>query len=388
VILPQSFRSFTEFFCGCSVKLATRNSQPATQKTMQRKIIHIDMDAFYTSVEQRDNPALRGKPVAVGGIKRGVVASASYEAREFGVRSAMPSSLALRKCPHLLFVGARFEVYREVSQQIREIFFEYTDLVEPLSLDEAYLDVTENKKGIVSAILIARQIRAKIEAKTRLTASAGVSVNKFVAKVASDINKPNGIKVILPEEVVPFLETLPIEKFHGIGKVTADKMKRLGIHNGKDLKTWAELDLVRMFGKAGRYFYKIVRGEDNREVNPNRIRKSIGAERTFNEDIFNVDLMFEKLKAIAENLFRSIEKSENYGRTLTIKIKFSDFQIITRSKTANRDIIRLQDMIAIIKELLYQNMENGVGVRLLGVSISNLRNEEESLPRQLEFDFY
>ena len=355
---------------------------------MQRKIIHIDMDAFFASVEQRDNPALRGKPVAVGGVKRGVVASASYEARAFGVRSAMPSSLALRKCPHLQFVGSRFEVYREVSQQIREIFFEYTDLVEPLSLDEAYLDVTENKKGIFSAILIAQQIRQKIEAKTGLTASAGVSVNKFVAKVASDIHKPNGIKVILPEEVVPFLETLPIEKFHGIGKVTADKMKRLGIHNGKNLKEWSEVDLVRMFGKIGRYFYKIVRGEDHREVNPNRIRKSIGAERTFNEDIFNVDLMFEKLKAIAENLFRSIEKSENYGRTLTIKIKFSDFQIITRSKTVNRDITRLQDMILIIKELLYQNMENGVGVRLLGVSISNLRNEEDSLPRQLEFDFY
>jgi DNA polymerase-4 len=346
------------------------------------------MDAFYTSVEQRDNPALRGKPVAVGGVKRGVVTSASYEARVFGVRSAMPSSIALRKCPQLQFVGARFDVYREVSQQIREIFFEYTDLVEPLSLDEAYLDVTENKKGIFSAILIAQQIRQKIEAKTRLTASAGVSVNKFVAKVASDINKPNGIKVILPEEVVPFLETLAIEKFHGIGKVTANKMNRLGIHNGKNLKEWSELDLVRMFGKTGRYFYKIVRGEDSRDVNPNRIRKSIGAERTFNEDIFSVDLMFGKLKIIAENLFRSIEKSENYGRTLTIKIKFSDFQIITRSKTANRDIIRLQDMVTIIKELLYQNMENGVGVRLLGVSISNLRNEEDSLPRQLEFDFW
>jgi DNA polymerase-4 len=346
------------------------------------------MDAFYTSVEQRDNPALRGKPVAVGGVKRGVVTSASYEARVFGVRSAMPSSIALRKCPQLQFVGARFDIYREVSQQIREIFFEYTDLVEPLSLDEAYLDVTENKKGIFSAILIAQQIRQKIEAKTRLTASAGVSVNKFVAKVASDINKPNGIKVILPEEVVPFLETLAIEKFHGIGKVTANKMNRLGIHNGKNLKEWSELDLVRMFGKTGRYFYKIVRGEDSRDVNPNRIRKSIGAERTFNEDIFSVDLMFEKLKIIAENLFRSIEKSENYGRTLTIKIKFSDFQIITRSKTANRDIIRLQDMVTIIKELLYQNMENGVGVRLLGVSISNLRNEEDSLPRQLEFDFW
>lgn len=355
---------------------------------MNRKIIHIDMDAFYASVEQRDNPALRGKPVAVGGIKRGVVASASYEARQFGVRSAMPSRTALRKCPHLQFVRSRFDVYRKVSQQIRAIFFEYTDLVEPLSLDEAYLDVTENKKALFSAILIARQIRQKIEAQTQLTASAGVSVNKFVAKVASDINKPNGIKVILPDEVVPFLETLEIEKFHGIGKVTASKMKRLGIHNGYDLKQWSEIDLVKRFGKTGRYFYKIVRGEDNREVNPNRIRKSIGAERTFSEDIFKVDELFEKLQAIGEKLFRTIEKTQNYGRTITIKIKFSDFQIMTRSKTVNRDITRQEDLMAIVRELLYQNMENGVGVRLLGISVSNLRREEEHLPRQLEFDFW
>lgn len=355
---------------------------------MYKKIIHIDMDAFYASVEQRDNPALRGKPVAVGGIKRGVVASASYEARVFGVRSAMPSSLALRKCPQLQFVSPRFSVYREVSNQIRAIFFEYTDLVEPLSLDEAYLDVTENKKGITSAILIARQIRKKIETTTGLTASAGVSINKFVAKTASDINKPNGIKVILPEEVIPFLETLKIEKFHGIGKVTASKMQRLGIYNGYDLKQWSEIDLVKRFGKMGLYFYKIVRGKDNRTVNPNRVRKSIGAERTFNEDIYNVDEMFEKLQMIAEKLFRSIEKSENYGRTLTIKIKFADFQIITRSKTLHRDITQLREMILIIKELLYQNMENGVGVRLLGISISNLQREEDSLPRQLEFDFW
>ena len=346
------------------------------------------MDAFYASVEQRDNPALRGKPVAVGGIKRGVVASASYEARAFGVRSGMPSRTALRKCPHLQFVRSRFEIYRQVSQQIREIFLEYTDLVEPLSLDEAYLDVTENKKGIFSAILIARQIRQKIFERTQLTASAGVSVNKFVAKVASDINKPNGIKVILPEEVVPFLETLTIEKFHGIGKVTADKMKRLGIHNGKDLKQWTEIDLVKRFGKTGRYYYKIVRGEDNRAVNPHRIRKSIGAERTFNEDIFTVDEMFEKLKVIGEKLFRSIEKTQNYGRTVTVKIKFSDFQIITRSKTVNREITRSEDLIAIVRELLYENMSNGIGVRLLGISVSNLRREEDSLPRQLEFDFW
>jgi DNA polymerase-4 len=346
------------------------------------------MDAFYTSVEQRDFPELRGKPVAVGGIKRGVVASASYEARAFGVRSAMPSSIALRKCPHLQFVRHRFEVYRSVSQQIREIFFEYTDLVEPLSLDEAYLDVTENKMNLKSAIFIAHQIREKIFERTQLTASAGISVNKFVAKIASDINKPNGMKVIMPSEVVPFLEALPIEKFHGIGKVTADKMQRLGIYKGLDLKQWSEIDLVKRFGKTGRLFYKIVRGADNRAVNPNRTRKSIGAERTFNEDLNRVDEMYKKLKIIGENLFKSIEKTENYGRTLTIKIKYSDFQIITRSKTLNREIRTLVEIKAIVKELLYDNIEDGEAVRLLGISISNLRREEENLPRQLEFDFF
>lgn len=346
------------------------------------------MDAFYTSVEQRDFPELRGKPVAVGGIKRGVVASASYEARAFGVRSAMPSSIALRKCPHLQFVRHRFEVYRSVSEQIREIFFEYTDLVEPLSLDEAYLDVTENKMNLKSAIFIAHQIREKIFERTQLTASAGVSVNKFVAKTASDINKPNGMKVIMPNEVVPFLEALPIGKFHGIGKVTADKMQRLGIHKGLDLKQWSEIDLVKRFGKTGRFFYKIVRGEDNRAVNPNRIRKSIGAERTFNEDLNRVNEMYKKLKVISEKLFQSIEKTENYGRTLTIKIKYSDFQIITRSKTLNREIRTLVEIQAIVKELLYGNIKDGESVRLLGISISNLRREEENLPRQLEFDFW
>ncbi len=355
---------------------------------MQRKIIHIDMDAFYASVEQRDFPELRGKPVVVGGIERGVVASASYEARVFGVRSAMPSKVALRKCPHLVFVKSRFGVYREVSQQIRAIFKEYTDLVEPLSLDEAYLDVTENKKNIESAILIARQIRQKIFEQTQLTASAGVSVNKFVAKIASDINKPNGMKVILPHEVEDFIAALPIHKFHGIGKVTAQKMRNMGIETGADLKKRTELELVKRFGKVGRFYYKIVRGQDDRVVNPNRIRKSIGAERTFNEDIDSVDRMYELLEGIAQNLFRSVQKTQNYGKTLTLKIKFADFQIITRSKTTQSEIRTLDLTLHLMRELLYNNIQNGEAVRLLGLSFSNLRFEKGDLPRQLEFEFW
>ena len=260
-----------------------------------RKIIHVDMDAYYASVAQLDNPELRGKAIAVGGGgTRGVISAASYEARKFGVKSAMSGVLAKQKCPHLIFVKTDFSRYKEITSKIRGIFYDYTDLVEPLSLDEAYLDVTENKMNLKSAIFIAHQIREKIFERTQLTASAGISVNKFVAKIASDINKPDGMKVIMPNEVVPFLEELPIGKFHGIGKVTADKMQRLGIYKGLDLKQWSEIDLVKRFGKTGRFFYKIVRGEDNRAVNPNRTRKSIGAERTFNEDISRVDEMYER----------------------------------------------------------------------------------------------
>ncbi|NET37274.1 MAG: DNA polymerase IV [Cyanothece sp. SIO1E1] len=353
-----------------------------------RKIIHIDMDAFYASVEQRDQPELRGKPVAVGGAgMRGVVASASYEARAFGVRSAMPSVTAQRLCPALIFVRSRFDVYREVSQQIRAIFHEYTDLVEPLSLDEAFLDVSENKKGMKSATMIAEEIRRKIKEETQLTASAGVSFNKFLAKVASDINKPDGIKVITPEEALPFLESLPIKKFHGIGKVTAEKMKRMGVFTGKELKGLSEIELVKRFGKAGRHYYRIVRADDRREVNPNRIRKSIGAERTYREDISRIEDMKEKLTYLAGVIFRYMEKSDNYGRTVTLKAKSPDFKIITRSRSFSSEIRDLKLLESVAHELIMQNREEIPSVRLLGVSVSNLSKEVQGEGIQLSFDF-
>lgn len=353
-----------------------------------RKIIHIDMDAFYASVEQRDQPELRGKPVAVGGAgMRGVVASASYEARAFGVRSAMPSVTAQRLCPALIFVRSRFDVYREVSQQIRAIFHEYTDLVEPLSLDEAFLDVSENKKGMKSATLIAEEIRRKIKEETQLTASAGVSFNKFLAKVASDINKPDGIKVITPKEALPFLEALPIKKFHGIGKVTAEKMKRMGVFTGKELKALSEIELVKRFGKAGRHYYRIVRADDRREVNPNRIRKSIGAERTYREDISQIEDMKEKLTYLAGVIFRYMEKSDNYGRTVTLKAKSPDFKIITRSRSFSSEIRDLKLLESVAHELIMQNREEIPSVRLLGVSVSNLSKEVQGEGIQLSFDF-
>lgn len=354
-----------------------------------RKIIHIDMDAFYASVEQRDHPELRGKPVAVGGSSlRGVVASASYEARRFGVRSAMPSVTAKRLCPHIIFVKSRFDVYREVSNQIRDIFFSYTDLVEPLSLDEAYLDVTENKKNLKSAIFIARQIRKEIEEQTKLTASAGISFNKFLAKVASDIHKPNGMKVILPQEAEAFLEELPVEKFHGIGKVTAGKMKRMGLHTGKDLKKLSELELVRKFGKAGLHYYKIVRAEDERPVNPNRIRKSIGAERTYSKDLTRLEEMKEKVEYLCQVVFDYMEKKDNFGRTLTLKIKNSDFKVITRSRTFGGEIRKLKDLEEAALQLLTENFEPEQRIRLLGIAVSNLTKEQIGGGGiQLEFDF-
>lgn len=346
------------------------------------------MDAFYASVEQRDRPELQGIPVAVGGSsRRGVVASASYEARQFGVRSAMPSAMALQLCPQLIFVKSRFDVYREVSRQIRAIFHEYTDLVEPLSLDEAYLDVTEPKAGPHSATLIAREIRQKIFERTSLTASAGVSFNKFLAKIASDINKPNGMKVILPEEAEAFLESLPIEKFHGIGRVTARKMKQMGIFTGRELKQWDKIKLVERFGKAGLHYYHIVRAEDNRPVNPNRVRKSIGAERTFSEDLREIPDMKEKLKYITRVVFDYMDKAQNYGRTVTLKIKSSDFQITTRSRTFGGEIRRYKQLLEVVFGLLEENREQIEAVRLLGVSVSNLLREQEGEGIQLEFDF-
>ena len=311
------------------------------QAVSVRKIIHIDMDAFFASVEQRDNPELRGKPVAVGGSReRGVVAAASYEARKYGVYSAMPSAIAYRKCPNIIFVKHRFDVYKDVSNQIRKIFLDYTDLVEPLSLDEAYLDVTSNKKCMTSATLIAKEIRQRIKESTQLTASAGISINKFLAKTASDINKPDGITLIKPDEAERFIESLKIEKFHGIGKVTAKKMSRMGIHTGSDLKTKSLPFLQKNFGKAGIYYYNISRGIDDRIVNPNRIRKSLSIENTFDRNLTSLAEVKYELDNLSTSLFIRIEKSKSYGKTLTIKLKFDDFTQITRSKTIILPIIR------------------------------------------------
>lgn len=359
-----------------------------------RKIIHIDMDAFYASVEQLDNPELRDKPIAVGGSsQRGVVSAASYEARRFGVRSAMSSIIAKRNCPDLIFVKPRFERYKEISQQIREVFHEFTDLVEPLSLDEAYLDVTENKKGLPSATLIAKQIRNRIKEKTGLNASAGISINKFIAKVASDVNKPNGQKTVPPEEVLQFLEDLDIRKFYGVGKVTAEKMYRLGIFSGKDLKEKTEEYLSEHFGKSGAHFYNVVRGIHNSEVKPHRIRKSLGAERTFRENISSEIFMLERLENISEEIEKRLAKSQVAGKTITLKIKYSDFTLQTRSKTINYYISSKDLILEIAKELLYQEKMKD-SVRLLGISLSNLNTEkgdtkenEKEISVQLKFKF-
>jgi len=346
------------------------------------------MDAFYASVEQRDHPELKGIPVAVGGSsQRGVVASASYEARQYGVRSAMPSMTAMRLCPKLVFVKSRFDVYREVSKQIRDIFHQYTDLVEPLSLDEAYLDVTEPKLGPPSATILARNILQQIFEETQLTASAGVSFNKFLAKIASDINKPNGMKVILPQEAEAFLDALPIEKFHGIGRVTAKKMKQMGIFSGKDLKVLDKIQIVGRFGKAGLHYYNMVRAEDQRPVNPNRIRKSIGAERTFSEDLIEISEMKDKLRYISRVVFDYMEKAQNYGRTITLKIKSSDFVINTRSRSFGSEVRQYDQLLKVIFELLDDYQEQIEAVRLLGVSVSNLLKENEGEGIQLEFEF-
>ncbi|MFD2586665.1 DNA polymerase IV [Croceitalea marina] len=361
-----------------------------------RKIIHVDMDAFYASVEQHDNPDLKGKPVAVGGgSKRGVVSAASYEARKFGVRSAMSSYIAQRNCPDLIFVKPRFDRYKEVSQQVRAVFFEYTDLVEPLSLDEAYLDVTKNKTGNPSATLIAQEIRQKILAKTGLTASAGISINKFIAKVASDYNKPNGQKTVNPEEVLAFLEDLEIRKFYGVGKVTAEKMYKLGIFTGKDLKQKSLEFLDANFGKSGSYYYNVVRGIHLSEVKPHRIPKSVGAERTFRENLSSEIFMLERLEHIAIELERRLLKSKIAGKTITLKIKYSDFTLQTRSKTLPYFIADKELILETAKELLYQdNLENSV--RLLGISLANLNTdkkktekavETKQLSVQLKFDF-
>jgi len=353
-----------------------------------RKIIHIDMDAFYASVEQRDNPALIGKPIAVGGSeRRGVVCSASYEARLFGVRSAQSGFKASALCPNLIFVKPDFSKYREASRIIREIFSEYTDLVEPLSLDEAYLDVTVNKYELSSPIIIAEEIRQLIFQRTGLTASAGVSYNKFLAKTASDINKPNGIKVITREEALDFIAELPVGSFYGIGKKTADKLTRMGIHFGKDLRALDKFELSRRFGKSGVYYYDIVRGIDHRTVKPDRRRKSIGIERTYDQDLAEESLVKEKIVLLCDMLFSTLSKKEVYGRTITLKLRYEDFTTLTRSKSTASYMTERDSILNILLELFENLVPLDQKVRLLGVTASNLDNEEKLIDRQLTFPF-
>lgn len=357
-------------------------------ENLQRKIIHVDMDAFYASVEQMDNPELKGKPLAVGGSEvRGVVSAASYEARKFGVRSAMSGVQAKRNCPDLIFVPPRFERYKEISKKIQKILYDYTDLVEPLSLDEAYLDVTQNKKGNPSATLIAQEIRKRIFDEVGLTASAGISANKFVAKIASDYNKPNGQKTINPEEIEGFLEGLDIKKFYGIGKVTTEKMYQHGIFTGKDLKRKTLDYLETHFGKSGSQYYNIVRGIHNSAVKPNRTAKSVAAEHTFETNLTSEIFMEERLERIAFELERRLQKHKISGKTITLKIKYSDFSQQTRSKTLPYFISDKGLIFETVKELLYQERMKD-SVRLLGIALANLNTEiKKSVVVQLRFEF-
>jgi DNA polymerase IV len=353
-----------------------------------RKIIHVDMDAFYASVEQRDNPDLRGKPVAVGGSReRGVVAAASYEARKFGVRSAMPSVTARRKCPDLIFVKPRFDVYKEVSLQIRAIFAEHTPIIETLSLDEAYLDVTENLQGIASAIDIAERIRSTIRAETQLTASAGVSYNKFLAKLASDHRKPDGLFVITPAMGPSFVEALSVERFHGVGPATAAKMNRLGIFTALDLRAKDEAFLRRHFGKVGPHFYWICRGIDHRPVCPDRVRKSVGAENTFPRDLTSLDEMRMELEPLVDKVWHYCESTGVRARTVTLKVKFADFQIITRSRSSVTTISDRSTLASMTAELLAAQFPMSKGVRLIGVSLSSLADDSAVDIGQMNLEF-
>ena len=358
------------------------------EMNVERKIIHVDMDAFYASVEQMDNPELRGKALAVGGNEnRGVVAAASYEARKFGVRSALSSVLAKKYCPDLIFVKPRFERYKEISQQIRAIFYDYTDLVEPLSLDEAYLDVTHNKKNNPSASLIAKEIRDRILNEVGLPASAGISCNKFIAKIASDFNKPNGQKTVTPEEVESFVEVLPIRKFYGVGKVTTEKMFSLGIFTGLDLKNKSIEFLEKNFGNSAQYYYDVARGIHRSTVKSSRIAKSVAAEHTFDENLSSEVFMSDKLAEIALQLERRIQRYSVAGKTVTLKIKYSDFTTQTRSRTLPYYISDAPMLLETAKSLLYQDVLQN-SVRLLGISLTNLNtNEKKAVAVQLKFEF-
>src|SRR5881394_3146214 len=348
-----------------------------------RKIIHVDMDAFYASVEQRDDPSLKGKPVAVGGGHRGVVTAASYEARKFGVRSAMPSVTAKRRCPELIFVKTRFDVYRAVSQQIRAIFLDYTDLVEPLSLDEAYLDVTEDRRGLGSARAIAEDIRRRIRQECQLTASAGVSYCKFIAKLASDHRKPDGLCVITPERGPDFVASLPVARFHGVGPVTAKKMKRLGIFTGADLREWSLPALQAHFGSSADWYWRIARGIDEREVKPDRPYKSVSAERTFDEDLSDPERLAAELERIAGYAWDRVTRAEVVGRTVTLKVKFSDFTLITRSKSFTAPVPDLEAFTAAGQTLLRSLHPLSKGIRLLGLGLHNLTEINNADPAQL-----
>jgi len=350
-----------------------------------RKIIHVDMDAFYASVEQRDNPELRGKPVAVGGMHRGVVAAASYEARKYGVRSAMPSVTAKRRCPDLIFVKARFDAYRTVSHQIRAIFADYTPLVEPLSLDEAYLDVTEDLKGIGIATEIAREIRARIRAETGLTASAGVSYNKFLAKLASDQNKPDGLCVIPPGKGEAFVATLPVRRFHGIGPRTAEKMGQLGIETGADLRAQSLAFLTHNFGSSGQYYFNLARGICHRQVKPDRPYKSIGAEDTFFDDLSAEADLVAELDRISQTVWRRVSDKGICGRTVTLKVKYQDFKIVTRARSLDRAVFDRAEFLDIGCTLLRTLLPAPKGIRLLGLTLSNLSDgSDETEARELE----
>jgi DNA polymerase-4 len=358
---------------GPTPAIATPREGGAGGPARQRKIIHIDMDAFYASVEQRDDPGLRGKPVAVGGPReRGVVGAASYEARKFGVRSAMPSVTARRRCPGLIFVRPRFDAYRAVSQQVRAILAEYTPLIEPLALDEAYLDVTENVRAMPSATAIAEEIRARIRAKSGLTASAGVSYNKFLAKMASEERKPDGLFVITPREGAAYVEALPVGRFHGIGPATCAKMERLGIRNGADLKSQTLSFLRQHFGKVGSYYYALARGIDERSVCADRVRKSVGAETTFGADLFTLDEARAALEPLIGKVWSHCEGAAIRGRTVTLKVKYADFRQVTRSRTVEGPIASRAEFEAIVAALVEPLFPVGMGLRLLGVTLSSL----------------
>jgi DNA polymerase-4 len=359
-------------------------------KQTQRKIIHIDMDAFFASVEQRDFPELRGKPIAVGGGEhRGVTTTASYEARVYGVKSAMPGWKAKQLCPQLIFVKPRFQAYKEASDQIQSIFLRYTDLIEPLSLDEAFLDVSENKMGEPLAMELAKKIKEDILKETALSCSAGISYCKFLAKVASDLNKPNGLTLIHPEKAEKFLEELAIEKFYGVGKVTAHKMHHYGIFKGADLKNWSKIALAKRFGKVGLFYYDIVRGIDNRPVKNDRKRKSLGIERTLDENISDTYEIENVLTMLVPRFYARLKKAENFGRTITLKIKTGDFQVMTRSRSKDFYICEQEDILEMALELLKESSGLYENIRLLGLSASNLqKNVDDDTEEwvQLKFD--